>query len=334
MSPIDDELRRALQRRATGVAPSPDPLAGIERRAGRMRRNRLAASVAGSVLAVAALATAVPLLSSPTGPDAPPVAVTPPAASPSPVETSSAYALDPAAPWDYRGTPLGELGPGTVETVTREYATQRGVPESSLTLTPLWGQVEEPSGQAELVFVAAVDGEARWGVVQASESGPEFPVEQPLPEPAVALAAALLGDEVARLVVVAAPSVGELQYGSDDASEFAPMEELAPGVGVTALEGDPAMATYRVLEPSGAELLRADVPQVAAPAGDGATPDERAPRQALPRPSNVVDSPLRGSTPEDVLEDGEAAGAGPRLLILDGNGDPERPSAAAPSTSS
>lgn len=49
MSPIDDELRTALQRRATAVPPSPDPLAGIERRAGRMRRNRVAVSVAGSV---------------------------------------------------------------------------------------------------------------------------------------------------------------------------------------------------------------------------------------------------------------------------------------------
>ena len=90
MSPIDDELRTALQRRATGVAPSPDPLAGIERRAGRMRRNRVAASVAGTVLAVAAVATAVPLLSGAPAPDAPPVATAPSAAPTPSAATTSA----------------------------------------------------------------------------------------------------------------------------------------------------------------------------------------------------------------------------------------------------
>ena len=301
MSPIDDELRTALQRRATGVAPAPDPLAGIERRAGRMRRNRLAASVAGSVLAVSAVATAIPLLSGPTVPDAPPVAVTRPTPEPSPVVTTSSYALDPAAPWAYRGTPLEELGTGTVETVAREYAAKLGVPEDAVTLTPLWGQVDEPSARTELVFVATVGPAARWGLARSSEAGPEFPVDEPLPQPAVALAAALPGDEVARLVVVAAPTVGELQYGPDDAGEPVPMTALAPGVGITPLEGDPATATYRVLDPSGAELLRARVPEVAAPDGGAAT-EAPVPGDAPPPPTNVVDWPLRGSVPDELAE--------------------------------
>jgi hypothetical protein len=104
-----------------------------------------------------------------------------------------------------------------------------GCRRGRVTLTPLWGQVDEPSGQVELVFVATVDGEARWGLARSSESGPEFPVDEPLPSPAVALAAALSGDEVARLVVVAAPEVGALEHSPDDASEFATMQELAPG---------------------------------------------------------------------------------------------------------
>ena len=312
MSPIDDELRTALQRRATGVAPSPDPLAGIERRAGRMRRNRLAASVAGSVLAVTAVATAVPLLSGPTVPAAPPVATAPttvPSPDPSRDVATSSYALDPAAPWPYRGAALEELGTGTVETVTREYASKRRVAEDALVLTPLWGQVFEPSGQAELVFVAVVDGEARWGVAQGSESGPEFPVDEPLPDAPLALAAALPGDEVARLVVVAAPTVGALEYGPDDASAYAAMPSLAPGVGITPLEGDPATATYRVLDTSGAELVRADVPEVAVPGGDVGTPDEPVPGQVLPPPTNVVDWPLRGTLPPDVVEAAEADAA-------------------------
>ena len=308
MSPIDDELRTALQRRATGVAPSPDPLAGIERRAGRMRRNRIAASVAGSALAVAAVAAAVPLVSGPTAPDAPPVAISQPTASSSASPTTAAYALDPAAPWAYRGAPLEALGPGTVETVTREYAVQRGVPEDAVTLTPLWGQVDEPSARTELVFVATVDGEARWGLARSSEAGPEFAVDEPLPEPALALAAALPGDEVARLLVVAAPTVGALQHGPDDASEHAAMAELAPGVGTAPLEGDPATATYRVLDPSGAELLRARVPQVADPDG-GSAPEEPVSAGAPPAPSNVVDWPLRGAVPAEVVAAAQAAAA-------------------------
>ena len=305
MSPIDDELRTALQRRATSVAPSPDPLAGIERRAGRMRRNRLAASVAGSVLAVAAVATAVPLLSGPTTPDAPPVALTPPSAVPSAVPSAppatSPYVLDPAAPWAYRGTPVEELGQGFVATVTQDYAAR--FPDAGVALTPLWGQLYEPSGQAELVFLAEVEDEARWGLVTSGESGSELLVDEPLPEPAVALAAALPGDEVARLVVVAAPTAG-MQYGPDGASGLADLAELAPGVGTTALEGDPQGATYRVLDPSGTELLRAAVPPVAAPTGEGAAPE-----QPVVTPTNVLDWPLRGTVPEDALQRAEEIAA-------------------------
>ena len=263
------------------------------------------------MLAVAAVATAVPLLSGSSVPDAPPVALRPPTAEPTTGPTSAGtqtYALDPAAPWAYRGTPVEQLGEGFLATTVREYATKRGVAEDAVRLTPLWGQVDEPSAQGELVFVATVGGEDRWGFVRSSESGAEFPVDEPLPDPAVALAAALPGDEVARLVVVAAPTVGALQYGPDDASEYADMAAPAPGVGVTALEGDPGTATYRVLDPSGAALVRAPVPQVAAPDG-GAPPDEPAPGQTLPTPTNVVDWPLRGTVPEPFLEDAEAAAA-------------------------
>ena len=307
MSPIDDELRSALQRRATAVPPSPDPLAGIERRAARMRRNRVAASVAGSVLAVAVVATAVPLLTGPTVPDAPPVALTPPTgaptaaptASPSPAVPSTSYELSTASPWAYRGTPLPDLGDGLIATVTREYATKRGVGEDAVALTPLWGQVWEPSGQPELVFLAVVDGESRWGYARGSESGPEFAVDEPLPEPPVALAAALPGDEVARLVVVAAPTVGALEHSPDVAGEYATMAALAPGVGTTALEGDPAGATYRVRDAQGAVLLRTGVPQVAGPDGEAETPPQPEVTGALTEPSNVVDWPLRGEVPEE-----------------------------------
>lgn len=63
MSPIDDELRTTLRRRAEGLPPPADPLVGIERRAGQMRRRRAAGGVAGTVLVAAAVAVALPLSS-------------------------------------------------------------------------------------------------------------------------------------------------------------------------------------------------------------------------------------------------------------------------------
>ncbi|MCW2587053.1 MAG: hypothetical protein JWN55_2569, partial [Frankiales bacterium] len=46
MSPLDDQLRAAMHARADVLAPSPDPLAGIEARARGIKRRRAAASVA------------------------------------------------------------------------------------------------------------------------------------------------------------------------------------------------------------------------------------------------------------------------------------------------
>lgn len=302
MSPLDDELRTALHRRAGALAPSPDPLAGVERRAGRMRRRRTAASIVGSALAVAAVALAVPVLSPSPDEPAPRVArSTAPTAEPTPgttaVVTAPPYALDLDDPWPYRGAPLEQLGgQGTVDDVARQVAARHGVGVTQVRLRPLYGQRYEPSAAVELVWVAAVAGEDRWGVAVSSESGPELRVDELLPSPARALAAALPGDEVARLLVVAAPAVGSLQYGADRATEWADMTALADGVAIAPLEGDPATDAYRVLDPSGTELFSADAPDVVeqAPVEGGGQPASPA-----PEPQNLLDWPARGSaTPE------------------------------------
>lgn len=62
MTPIDDELRTALHRRAAAVAPPADPLVGIEHRAAQIRRRRAAVAVAGSALAVTAVVLPVALV--------------------------------------------------------------------------------------------------------------------------------------------------------------------------------------------------------------------------------------------------------------------------------
>ena len=179
MSPLDDELRAALHSRAGSVLPSPDPLVGAERRAAGLRRRRTAASVVGSALAAAAIAVAVPALApSSTGP-APQVA----ASAPPTAVVQAPEALDPDAPWPYRGAPLPQLGDGFLDAATTQYAALRGVPETAVRLTPLFGQVHEPSGTSELVVLAVVDGQPSWRVVVSSESGPEVRVDEPLPAP-------------------------------------------------------------------------------------------------------------------------------------------------------
>lgn len=268
MTPIDDELRAALQGRASALAPSPDPLAGIERRAQRIRRTRLGAAVAASALAVSAIAVAVPALQGTrsSGPDVPRLATAP--ASPTPA-AASPYVLDPDAPWTYRGDRALAVQ-GDVDAYTVEWSARHRVLTDDVDLVPLFGQLYEPSATPEVVYLVhdRTNGERWWGVAQATESGPEILVDERLPAKVLALAAALPGDEVARLLVVAAPGT-TLGYGADGAGEIAPMTELASGVGITALEGDPTSDVFRVAG-DGGEVFRApapDVPVTAQPTG-------------------------------------------------------------------
>lgn len=268
MSPIDDELRAALHGRAQVLAPSPDPLAGIERRAKRIQRTRVGAAVAGSALAVVMVAVAVPAVQNATtsAPEIPRYGTTSPSAEPTP-SPMSRYALDPSSPWAYRGDP-GVLENGNLETSAREWAARHRVDESDVRFSPLYGELYEPTAESWTVYVATAAGQSWWGVVQSSESGPEFLVDEQLADNTLALPAAVPGDELGRLLVVAAPDVGAIEYGHDDASEFDPMESIAPGVAVTALDGDPATDSFRVLDQAGEELVRRPAPD--APAEDRA----------------------------------------------------------------
>lgn len=274
MSPIDDELRAALRGRADVLTPAPDPLAGIERRARGIRRTRIATSVAGSALAIAAIALAVPALMPSALPDQlpPPVATPGPSVAPSPAPSpaATALALDPAAPWPYRGDPEVRVQ-GDLDAYVVEFAARRGVLTDDVQLSPLFGQVYEPSGVPELVYVATVtsSGDTWWGVVRASESGPEILTDVPLAANTTALPAALPGDEVARLLVVAAPEVGTIEYGPDAASEWAAMTRLADGVAVTPLEGESATDQVRVLAPDGQVVFEGPAPELSELADTG-----------------------------------------------------------------
>ena len=264
MSPLDDELRSALHSRAAGVAASPDPLAGVERRARTMRRNRVAASVAGSALAVAAIAAVVPALQSgrATGPQPPSVA----SAAPTEAVTASSYALDPENPWDYRGTPLGK---DFVDALATEVAARHGQQADAGRVIALFGQRYEPSGQLEAVFVSRRSGDgATWGVARSSESGLEVVSEQALAPGTNALVAALPGDEVGRLLVVSAPDASRAEYAPDATSGYTPMTALAPGVWTGPREGDAATDSVRVVAFDGTEVFRG--PRARRPGARGA----------------------------------------------------------------
>jgi len=245
MSPIDDELRSLLHARADVLTPAADPLGGVERRARRMRRNRVAASVVGTAVAVAAIAVAVPALVAGRGGDDSTQFAT---QLPSPASTQSVLstaALDPRHPWAYRGDPA-VLRNGNLETFQRDW----GVKHPGSVLTPLFGQVYEPSGQREVAFVATGSGEDRWGFVTSSEGGSAFPVDESLAAGATVLMAALPGDEVRRLLVLAAPTTGQIAYAADGQT-FRDYPGVDAGVAFVPLEGDTSHAVVRVLDGDG-----------------------------------------------------------------------------------
>ena len=308
MSPLDDELRQALQGRAAVLLPAADPLSGIERRAGRIRRTRAATAVAGSALAVAALALVGPVLT-PTSSSAPVVPATPPSTGPTvapdpsrapstvPGPSALSYALSLDAPWAYRG----EAVPPSLVSDVR--AALDG--DQPAFVVPLFGQTYEPSGRFELVYAAVVGQERRWGVARASDAGPELVVDRALAPGTLSLAAALAGDEVRRLLVVASPEVSRIEYAPDADSLYSEISGNTVGVGVTALDGDLATDRYRLVAFDGTELQRAPAP------GDAAAPEPPATQDP---PANLLDWPSRGTRshgPSDVaVLDAYAAGAG------------------------
>lgn len=264
MSPIDDELRSALSSRTESAVLSPDFVTGVERRARRMRRNRVTASIAGSALAVAALGVGGPMLASSLTATTPsPVDRASSAPSPAP-EPTSPFALDPASPWPYRGVPLEDLGDGTVESVRVQLAATKGVPVDDVDLSPLYGRRAGDPRQLELLFVAQVRGATAWGVARTGEAGPEIVQETALLAGTVALAAALPDDDGPRLLVLTSPEARRIEYsaGLDSApDDWQRTVVLGAGVGETALIPNSRDDRYRVLDRRGRLLVDTLAPE-------------------------------------------------------------------------
>ena len=294
MSPLDDELRRTLQSRASLLDPAADPFPAVEARARSIKRRRATGAVAGAALAVGLIAGGIPVVTAALdststrqdlGPADDPTPPTSPSPSPTTDVATSRYALDPQNPWAYRGDPM-VIAEGSEQVYASEWATRHGTTPANITFEPLFGQVWEPSQLAEVVYVATLTqtGESFWGVVTATEGGPEFVYDVPLPDDTAILAAPLAGDEVARLLILAAPEVTSVEYaptGTDWAAAVSSDGAGAPGAYIKGLEGDPATDRVRALV-GGDVIDEIDAPDFAAQGSvDGA-------------PSNALPWPIRG----------------------------------------
>jgi hypothetical protein len=262
-------------------------MAGIERRAGRIRRHRMAASVAGAALTVAAIAIAVPSLvpdrDGAVGPGSSTTATpsAPAAGDYGPNE------LDPAHPWAYRSH-QNVLGNGNLETLRREWQVKHPGAE----LAPLYGHVYEPQEQSEIAFVSHAADEDRWGVALSSEAGFIFSVDELLPPHATVLMTPLRSyQEPTRLLIIAGPATGQIAYAADGSTfQDVPSDYGLPGIGYAALDGDTSHDAVRVLDGNG----NMDNPVYLGPAPDYAD----TPATTVQQPANYLNYlnwPTRGT---------------------------------------
>lgn len=280
MNTMDDEVRATLHERANLIAPPLEVFERVERRAGRMHRNRVAVSVTGAVAAVAAVAIVMPTVVSGSGRHHV-VTTTNTATQQQTQQAPNKYALDPAKPWAYRGDPKAIVS-ATLGKFRRDWAAKH--PGSIL--QPLWGDIYEPSQQAEVVFVAKVGDSARWGMVMAAPDASQFIVDVPLAPDTAVLPIVAPGDEVARLLAVAAPDVKAIQYAGDGVT-FKDMTQIAAGVAVTPLEGNQSVDQIRVIGADGQTAYQGAVPDSSV----GATP------------ANLLKWPTRGTLPNGLLQE-------------------------------
>jgi hypothetical protein len=251
-----------------------------------MRRNRVAASVAGAALVVAAVATAVPLLV--TGDDGTVEQPANPSATAQPTpgaSSSTSTALDPAHPWAYRGD-VTVIKDTELTSLRAEWATVH----PGAQLTPLYGEVYEPSQQPQITFVSTGGGPDRWGVATSSEAGWTWLHDEELARGTTTLMAALPGDEVPRLLVVAAPSTGQIEYAKDGTTfqPLPPVRSDIPGVAYTPLETVTSHDLVRVLNGNG----DIDHPVFLGPAPD---PVHSSGPMQTAKPANYLEWQTRGT---------------------------------------
>jgi hypothetical protein len=235
LTPLDDELRRTLSARAGTVAPSPDPLAGLESRARGMRRRRTALSVGGAVAVVAAVAFAVPVLNPDDGSELQLGTTPTPAVSASPTPTAVAVQRpDNVLSWPTRGD--ADQGPS--------------VHDLGVAFTRAMDRSDGAEVEYRALFTARTDG-VRYTMGQAWFAGeavaysvsysigpdnvPQFFVGPATPANPWGLAFLVTGfgnTDHDLLVVVPRPGTGQVLYDDNASGAFrpAPMPSALDGV--------------------------------------------------------------------------------------------------------
>lgn len=266
MSTISDEMRTAMQCRAAQLQPAPGLLEAVERRASRIRRQRIAAACAGTTLTVAAVVGLAPTVQSTFTPrPAPIVDYAAPAPSPAgepDVEfgttmvddhrrSAAAGTLDVLQPWELRGE-QALVNDSTLAAIRDQHAARNDLQAEQVKAHVLFATDQATSGPL-LVYLAHPAGDissARWGVFTPGTDGGQVLHEAALTPDTTALIAALPGRSAPLLLVLAAPSTGQISYDPGSGT-FAALSSAWPGVALVELQGDTSRDAVQVLDGNG-----------------------------------------------------------------------------------
>jgi hypothetical protein len=236
MSPLDDHLRRAMRAHADVLAPSPDPLAGIESRARAMKRRRVVATVTGAALAVAAIAVVVPSLAS-LGSKPSQLATQGPTATLSATPATVAAPSNVLSSWPKRG--VATAGPPQAELLAR-FAQARNRPADQASYRPLYtgrtaSGIRYTYGQAWFTGDAAANGV---GYATGGTNGPDFIIGPATPNRVEVLGYLITGQPGATtdlLVVIPSPRTTQVLYDGGTGG-FRPVNGTAASDGVVLVD--------------------------------------------------------------------------------------------------
>lgn len=242
MTPIDDELRTSLRRQADGVVPLADPLAGVERRAGRIRRRRVATAVTGTALAVAAVAVAVPVGMAhlrtgssneggyASGGSRPSTASTPATAPPG--AGSDPRQLRNFVDWLPRGGGVNDPHERFDAEVGRLWSKAHHTEPNRSGINRLWSQRLPDGSWAGVWQLWPLESRTAYTVVgQRLPDGRTFIVlDQVTPKGVKEISSVLAGGAFPHVVVLGQPRTGQISYAADG-RRFRPVEHLQGFVG-------------------------------------------------------------------------------------------------------
>lgn len=311
MTPIDDELRGALQR-AAAHAPSSSHIdtTAVERRARGMRQRRASIAVGATVAVAAVAAISVANLGG-NGPSKQPLSggsdgiVASESPTPSP---SSCFIAPPAGTcegtyspsavdgWGFRGDAM--IRDKSLQQFATAYAAYRTSAADQLTestYVPVYADVmANQSGDVISVLVKQSNRVSRVATAVLSEGGTQIVADQPVGPTTVLIDALLPADPANILLAITAPGTDQIMYTVDSDTRFQRTDNGVAQFG-------------RSLESKGGDADFVEVKQITgatpspgsayAPPGDEFTLASREPGTFHPDPSQPgrLSSPLAGA---------------------------------------